>query len=73
MIYYTENVVELDKPQRVVRSNRGQGGHAFQLANAIKSNPSRSNNKKAASNPDVPVTLPDNAMAPLQKGNNKVS
>jgi hypothetical protein len=63
--------------RRAVRSNRGQGGHAFQLEkveNAIKSNPSRTYGKSQRNKliPDIP----ENAMAPSQPrkgGNNKVN
>jgi hypothetical protein len=66
----------LPAPQRAIRSNRGQGGHAFQLANAIKeSNPSRMGHKKATATLNVPENIPENTMAPQQpkKRNNKVS
>jgi hypothetical protein len=63
----------LEEPHRAVRSTRGQGGHAFQLENAIKANPSRTVNKKAAYS-NVPESIPENAMAPFKrpKGGDKI-
>ena len=58
--FYTENISE--PAQRAVRANRGQGGHAFQLENAIKPNPPRAKGPKNASN--IPETIPENSMAP---------
>ena len=62
--------VDSEPPQQAVCANCDQGRHAFQLTNAIKSHPSR---KKAAADLSIPVFLPDNAMVPPQKGNNKVN
>jgi len=71
-ITFTENVAQ--SVQRAVRSTRGQGGHAYQLENAIRSQPSRTYGKGQRNNliPDIP----ENAMAPPEprrRGNNKVS
>ena len=60
----------MEPPQQAVHANHGQGRHAFQLANTIKSNPLH---KEATADLSIPVFLPDNAMAPPQKSNNKVS
>jgi len=60
--YHIENISE--PAQRAVRANRGQGGHVFQLENAIKPNPPRAKGLKNTSN--IPETIPENSMAPPQ-------
>ncbi|KAF8799595.1 hypothetical protein BYT27DRAFT_7217631, partial [Phlegmacium glaucopus] len=49
--------------RRAVRPNRGQGGHAYQLENAL--NPI-TRDQTAKKNDGIPETIPENAMAPPQ-------
>jgi hypothetical protein len=68
---FTENVVG-EPAKRSVRSNRGVGGHAYQLEKALE--PQVQNNK-ASKKDRIPDTVPENAMAPqvlrqMQIGNN---
>jgi hypothetical protein len=64
---YIENIEE--PPQRAVRANRGQGGHAFQLENAIKPNPQRTKGHKNTNS--IPETIPENSMAPPPRQSRK--
>lgn len=54
-----ENVGE--EPARAVRSNRGRGGHAFQLANALKPIVEEQPRK---TKDGIPENIPDSSMAP---------
>jgi len=57
---HTENV---DKPAgRSVRANRGQGGHAYQLANALI--PKHQKDRVHKKNQEIPENVPENPMAP---------
>lgn len=60
MSYFTENAGE--STRRAVRANRGQGGHAFQLANALK--PVVGDQACKKTNDRIPADIPANAMAP---------
>lgn len=65
---YTENVGEITG--RAVRTNRGQGGHAYQLEKAL--NPITGDQvhskAKAKANEGIPESVPVNAMAPQVLG-----
>ena len=56
---YIDTVEETTK--REIRTNRGQGGHAYQLEKAL--NPITKNQRQRA-NEAIPENVPDNAMAP---------
>jgi hypothetical protein len=57
--YYTENVEETTG--RGVRSNRGRGGHAFQLENALKPIVGEQTHKPKEG---IPEDISENSMAP---------
>lgn len=61
---HAENIKK--PPQRAVRANRGQGGHAFQLEKAIKSNPHSLRTKGPKNPTNIPENIPENSMAPSQ-------
>jgi hypothetical protein len=65
--YSTENG---EPTGRAVRTNRGQGGHAFQLENALKPimKPQAHN-----ANDGIPENIPENAMAPQKSRKNGVT
>ena len=58
---HTENVGE--PAGRSVRANRGQGGHAYQLANALI--PKHQKDRVTTKNQEIPENVPENPMAPL--------
>jgi hypothetical protein len=69
--YFTVSVGETG---RAVRTNRGQGGHAYQLEKAL--NPIMGDQLRKA-NEGIPENIPENAMAPQavykgRSGRNKV-
>ena len=63
---YTENVGEITG--RAVRTNRGQGGHAYQLEKALNPITGDQVHNKAKANERIPESVPVNAMAPQALG-----
>jgi hypothetical protein len=63
---YTENIGEITG--RAVRTNRGQGGHAYQLEKALNPIMGDQVHSKAKANEGIPENVPDNAMAPRASG-----
>lgn len=71
---YTEVVEETTG--RAVRTNRGQGGHAYQLEKAL--NPASKDQQARKAKEGIPENVPENAMAPqalrtAQAGKNVVT
>jgi hypothetical protein len=65
--YCTENG---EPTGRAVRTNRGQGGHAFQLENALKP---ITKHQAHNTNEGIPKDIPENAMAPQKSTKNGVN
>lgn len=63
---YAENVGEING--QTVQTNRGQGGHAYQLEKALNPTKRVQDQSKGKVDEGIPEDVPENAMAPQALG-----